>query len=63
MQYTFNKHDYLIFLISYVFFFLYIAQSLALLSIPGLEALPSWIYLIVAVVLNVWVLPLSLIHI
>jgi len=62
LQYTFNKHDYLIFLISYVFFFLYIAQSLALLSIPGLEALPSWIYLIVAVVLNVWVLPLPGIH-
>lgn len=62
MQYKFSKHDYLIFILSYVFFFLYIIDSQALLYIPALAYLPSWIFLIIAIVLNVWVLPLPGIH-
>ncbi|HXK46304.1 MAG TPA: signal recognition particle-docking protein FtsY [Deltaproteobacteria bacterium] len=62
MQYKFNKSDYLIFLLSYVFFFLYIADALELFPLSILTAMPSWIYLVVAVVLNVWVLPLPGIH-
>jgi fused signal recognition particle receptor len=62
LNYRFQAKDYIIFLLSYVFFFLYIADALALLVIPFITDIPSWIYLIIAVALNVWTLPLPGIH-
>ena len=62
MNYRFQAKDYIIFLLSYVFFFLYIADAWALLVIPVITDIPSWIYLVIAVALNVWALPLPGIH-
>jgi fused signal recognition particle receptor len=62
LNYRFQAKDYIIFLLSYVFFFLYIADARALLVIPVITDIPSWIYLIIAVALNVWTLPLPGIH-
>ena len=62
MKYRFSTNDYIIYLLSYVFFFLYIADAQAFLIIPFLRDIPSWIYLIIAIALNVWVLPLPGIH-
>ena len=62
MNYRFQARDYIIFLLSYVFFFLYIADALTLLVIPVITDIPSWIYLVIAVALNVWTLPLPGIH-
>lgn len=62
MKYRFSTNDYIIYLLSYVFFFLYIADAQAFLIIPFLRDVPSWIYLIIAIALNVWVLPLPGIH-
>jgi fused signal recognition particle receptor len=62
LKYRFSTSDYIIYLLSYVFFFLYIADAQALFIIPFLRDIPSWIYLIIAVALNVWVLPLPGIH-
>ncbi len=62
MNYRFQAKDYIIFLLSYVFFFLYITDARALLVIPVVADIPSWIYLIIAVALNAWALPLPGIH-
>jgi len=62
LKYRFSTNDYIIYLLSYVFFFLYIADAQAFLIIPFLRDIPSWIYLIIAIALNVWVLPLPGIH-
>lgn len=62
MKYRFSTNDYIIYLLSYIFFFLYIADAQAFLIIPFLRDVPSWIYLIIAIALNVWVLPLPGIH-
>lgn len=62
MKYRFSTNDYIIYLLSYVFFFLYIVDARAFLVIPFLTDIPSWIYLIIAIALNVWVLPLPVIH-
>ena len=62
MKYRFSTNDYIIYLLSYVFFFLYIADAQAFFIIPFLRDIPSWIYLIIAIALNVWVLPLPGIH-
>jgi fused signal recognition particle receptor len=62
LNYRFQAKDYIIFLISYVFFFLYITDARALLVIPVVADIPSWIYLIIAVALNVWTLPLPGVH-
>ncbi len=62
MQYTFSKHDYVIFILSYVFFILFLADMQGLIPVPVLASIPSWIYLALAVILNVWVLPLPGIH-
>ena len=62
MKYRFSTNDYIIYLLSYVFFFFYIADAQAFLAIPFLRDIPSWIYLIIAIALNVWVLPLPVIH-
>jgi len=62
LNYRFSTSDYIIYLLSYVFFFLYIADAQAFFIIPFLRDIPSWIYLILAIALNVWVLPLPGIH-
>lgn len=62
MNYRFSNHDYVIFILSYVFFFLYLADTQSMLSLPLLQAIPSWLYLAVAVVLNVWALPVPGFH-
>jgi fused signal recognition particle receptor len=62
LNYRFQAKDYIIFLLSYVFFFLYLADAWALLVVPFITDIPSWIYLVIAVALNVWALPLPGIH-
>ena len=62
MNYRFSNHDYVIFILSYVFFFLFLADTQSMLSLPLLQAIPSWLYLAVAVVLNVWALPVPGFH-
>ena len=60
MKYRFHTFDYLVYLLSYVFFFLFAADILN--ALPALSALPSWLYLVLAVLLNAWVLPIPGIH-
>ncbi len=60
MNYRFKTHDYIIFALSYVFFALYAVDMTGQAVLP--VDLPAWVYLIVAVLLNVWVLPLPGIH-
>ncbi len=62
MNYKFSKQDYIIFLASYLFFYLYIAGISSALPIEILGSIPSWIYLVIAIVLNIWTLPLPGIH-
>jgi fused signal recognition particle receptor len=62
LKYKFSAHDYIIFLLSYLFFYLYIAGSQGALPFEFLKDIPLWLYLVVAVALNIWVLPLPGIH-
>jgi len=62
LNYKFSKQDYIIFLASYLFFYLYIAGISSTLPIEILGSIPSWIYLVIAIVLNLWTLPLPGIH-
>ena len=61
MNYRFSPHDYAIYLLSYLFFFLFVADIQAILPPPFLN-IPSWLYLAIAIVLNIWNLPLPGIH-
>ena len=56
MNYRFKAHDYIIFVLSYVFFALFAVDLTGQVALP--VDLPAWIYLVIAVLLNVWVLPL-----
>ncbi|MEA3221608.1 MAG: signal recognition particle-docking protein FtsY [Thermodesulfobacteriota bacterium] len=63
MSYKFSIYDYLLFIISYVFFFLFIAQIQGIfLGVAILSGIPSWIYLAVAIFLNIWAIPIPVIH-
>jgi len=62
VKYRFKSYDYLIYLISYLFFALYIADIRNALPFSEPVAIPSWIYLILAVICNAWVLPIPGIH-
>jgi fused signal recognition particle receptor len=62
LNYKFSRQDYIIFLLSYLFFFLYIADIRSALPLEMFQIIPSWIYLVIAIVLNAWVLPLPGIH-
>lgn len=61
VNYRFHPFDYVIFLASYAFFYMYIAkvQGIAL-NIP-VDA-PAWLYLIIAIALNAWAIPIPGIH-
>jgi len=60
LKYRFRAYDYLVYLSSYVFFYLFVADIQGI--IPELAALPSWVYLVAAIVCNAWVLPIPGIH-
>ena len=62
MKYRFHAYDYLVYLISYVFFALFVADAGNALPFTEPVDLPSWVYLIIAVLLNLWVLPIPGIH-
>ncbi|MGC9324967.1 MAG: signal recognition particle-docking protein FtsY [Desulfomonilia bacterium] len=62
MNYRFSGYDYVIFLLSYVFFALFVGDALDVLPSSLAVDVPSWIYLVLAVLLNVWVIPLPGIH-
>jgi len=62
LKYRFSAHDYVIYLFSYVFFYLYIADILNTLPFALPVDIPSWSYLAVAVALNVWAIPIPGIH-
>ena len=56
MNYRFKSHDYIIFVLSYVFFALFAVDLTGQVALP--VDLPAWIYLVIAVLLNVWLIPL-----
>jgi fused signal recognition particle receptor len=60
LKYRFHTYDYFIYLLSYVFFYLFVADLQN--TLPELSALPSWIYLVAAIACNAWVLPIPGIH-
>lgn len=62
LKYRFTVYDYIIYLISYLFFYVYIADELnALPFVPPID-IPSWLYLVIAIVLNAWAIPIPGIH-
>lgn len=62
MKYRFSSYDYVLYLLSYVFFYFYIADTLNKLPFVLPVDVPSWSYLAVAVVLNAWAIPIPGIH-
>ena len=60
MNYRFKAHDYIIFVLSYVFFALFVIDLTGQAALP--VDLPAWLYLVIAVLLNVWLIPLPGIH-
>jgi hypothetical protein len=60
LNYTFKAHDCIIFVLSYVFFALFEIDLSSHAVLP--VELPAWIYLIIAFLLNAWVLPHPGIH-
>ena len=61
MNYRFQKYDYLIFLLSYVFFYIYIEKAQGVFIDIPVDA-PAWLFLVIAVALNLWSIPLPGIH-
>ncbi len=62
MNYRFSPSDYIIYLFSYVFFYLFIADTLNTLPFTLPVDIPSLSYLVAAVALNAWVIPIPGIH-
>ncbi len=62
LNYRFSAYDYIIYLLSYVFFYLYIADALGTLPFVLPIDIPSWSYLVVAVAFNAWAIPIPGIH-
>jgi fused signal recognition particle receptor len=62
LNYKFSTYDYIIILISYLFFYLYVAGIQGSLPFELLKSIPLWLYLVVAIALNLWTLPLPGIH-
>jgi fused signal recognition particle receptor len=62
VKYRFNTFDYIIYLISYVFFSLFIADLQNALPFTEPINVPSWIYLIIAIFCNAWAIPIPGIH-
>lgn len=62
MKYRFHAYDYIPYLISYVFFALFVGDALGTLPFSEPVDIPSWAYLAVAVILNAWALPIPGIH-
>lgn len=60
MNYRFSPVDYIVFLLSYVFFAVYLIALQGIVTLPGW--MPGWILLVLAVALNLWTLPLPGIH-
>jgi len=61
VNYRFHKYDYIIFLLSYVFFYIYIEKAQDIFIAVPIDA-PAWLFLVIAVVLNLWAIPLPGIH-
>jgi len=62
LKYRFHAYDYVVYLLSYAFLGVYIADILNALPLNLPETIPSWIYLALAVALNVWAIPIPGIH-
>jgi fused signal recognition particle receptor len=62
LKYRFNAYDYIIYLISYVFFYFYIADLRNALPFVEPVDIPSWIYLVIAIFCNAWAVPIPGIH-
>lgn len=61
MNYRFHKYDYLIHLLSYGFFYMYLEKAQGVMFDLPVDA-PAWLYLVIAVLMNLWALPLPGIH-
>ncbi|HOO46837.1 MAG TPA: signal recognition particle receptor subunit alpha, partial [Deltaproteobacteria bacterium] len=62
MNYRFHTYDYILYILSYLFFGLYLADINNALPPALSETLPSWSFLAVAVALNAWAIPIPGIH-
>lgn len=62
MNYRFHTYDYILYILSYLFFGLYLADITNALPPALSETLPSWSFLAVAVALNAWAIPIPGIH-
>ncbi len=62
LKYRFSTYDYIIYLISYVFFYLYVADLRNALPFIEPVDIPSWAYLTAAIFCNAWALPIPGIH-
>lgn len=62
VKYRFHAYDYIIYLISYVFFALFVADARNMLPFSEPVDVPAWVYLIIAVILNAWIIPIPGIH-
>jgi len=62
LNYRFSGYDYVIFGFSYVFFFLFVSDAYGTLPFTLPAELPAWIFLVLAVLCNLWVLPIPGIH-
>jgi fused signal recognition particle receptor len=62
LKYRFSAYDYIIYLLSFMFFYLYIADTLGTLPFVLPIDIPAWSYLVAAVVFNAWVIPIPGIH-
>jgi len=62
LKYRFAAHDYIIYLLSYVFFYLYVADSIGTLPFILPIDIPTWSYLVIAVAFNAWAIPIPGIH-
>jgi hypothetical protein len=62
VQYRFSGGDYIVLVLSYVFFGLFVLHPSAAELVPALACVPPWALLAAALILNLWCVPLPGVH-
>ena len=62
MNYRFSVVDYVVLILSYLFFGLFVADLQGVIAFVLPLDVPSWIYLVIAGGLNLWIIPIPGIH-
>jgi len=62
LKYKFSYYDYIVYILSYLFFYIFVADTANTLPVNLPTEIPSWAYLVIAILLNAWTLPLPGIH-